>query len=106
MPTADLASSADARELAAGDLRAAQLLWATVDSPWIHSANTDRYFETVRSLRDIDPDLVLSTHLPPATGIDDQLFAMLAEAPEADPFVGPDQQALEMMLAGFEPAHV
>ena len=68
-----------------GDLRAAQLLWATVDSPWIHSANTDRYFETVRSLRDIDPDVVLSTHLPPATGIDDQLFDMLAEAPERRP---------------------
>ena len=70
MPTADLASSTDARELAAGDLHAAQLLWATIDSPWVHCANTDRYFETVRSLRDIDSDVVLSTHLPPATGID------------------------------------
>ena len=105
MPTADLAGSADARELSVDDLRAAQLLWATIDSPWIHAANTDRYFETVRSLRAIDSDVILSTHLPPATGIEDQLFGMLAEAPEADPFVGPDQEALEMMLAGFEPAH-
>jgi hypothetical protein len=29
---------------------------------------------------------------------------MLAEAPAADSFVGPDQQALQEMLAGFEPA--
>ncbi len=103
MPTAELADGMDAREMPAGDLRAAQLLWATVDSPWVHSAHTDRYFDTVRSLHDIDPDVVFSAHLPPATGIGDQLFDMLAEAPGADPFVGPDQQALEMMLAGFEP---
>jgi hypothetical protein len=28
---------------------------------------------------------------------------MLAAAPKADPFVGPDQRALEEMLASFEP---
>lgn len=32
------------------------------------------------------------------------LFDLLAEVPGADPFVGPDQRALEEMLAGFEPA--
>jgi hypothetical protein len=29
---------------------------------------------------------------------------MLALAPGANPFVGPDQEALQAMLAGFEPA--
>jgi hypothetical protein len=29
---------------------------------------------------------------------------MLAAAPEAEPFVGPDQRALEQLLASFEPA--
>jgi hypothetical protein len=29
---------------------------------------------------------------------------MLTAAPGSDPFVGPDQHALEQMLAGFEPA--
>jgi hypothetical protein len=29
---------------------------------------------------------------------------MLAVAPLADPYVGPDQKALEEMLAGVEPA--
>jgi len=28
---------------------------------------------------------------------------MLAAAPTGNPFVGPDQQALQAMLAGFEP---
>ncbi|WP_407554286.1 hypothetical protein QOM21_30875 [Streptomyces sp. Pv4-95] len=30
---------------------------------------------------------------------------MLAAAPGADPFVGPDQRGLERMPAGFEPRH-
>jgi hypothetical protein len=29
---------------------------------------------------------------------------MLRKAPDADPFIGPDQRALEQMLAGFAPA--
>jgi hypothetical protein len=29
---------------------------------------------------------------------------MLSVAPMSDPYVGPDQKALEEMLAGFEPA--
>lgn len=106
LPTAELAAAADARDIRVGDLRAAQLLWAAVDSPWVHCAHTDQYFGTVRALHDIDPDVIFSTHLPPATGLGDQLFDMLGQAPEADPFVGPDQQALEMMLASFEPEPV
>lgn len=34
LPTDDLAGSHDVRAVPAEDLRAAQLLWATVDSPW------------------------------------------------------------------------
>jgi len=33
-----------------------------------------------------------------------QFLEMLTAAPQADPFVGPDQQALEAMLASLEPA--
>ena len=50
-----------------------------------------------------DAAAILSTHLPPAIGLSTQFTEMLAAAPEADPFVGPDQKALEAMLAGFEP---
>jgi glyoxylase-like metal-dependent hydrolase (beta-lactamase superfamily II) len=103
LPTADLACGGDIRDMSGDDLRAAQLLWAAVDSPWVHSANGDRYMETVRDMRAIDPDMILSTHLPPAIGLGGQLYDMLAAAPDCNPFVGPDQQALEMLLASFEP---
>jgi hypothetical protein len=48
-------------------------------------------------------ELILSTHLPPAAGYTDEFLDMLAQAPGADPFVGPDQHALEELLADFEP---
>lgn len=80
------------------------LLWATVDSPWVHVTDTDRYLATVQPIREMEPSVILSSHLPPALGRTQECLEMLAVAPHADSFVGPDQAALEEMLAGFEPA--
>ncbi|RST15571.1 MBL fold metallo-hydrolase [Streptomyces sp. WAC05374] len=103
MPSADLAEGDDAGGLVPEQLRAAQLLWATVDSPWVHAVDTDKYLATVRPLREMDPETVLSTHLPVATGLTSRMVDSISAAPGADPFMGPDQRELERMLAGFEP---
>jgi hypothetical protein len=45
--------------------------------------------------------MVLSSHLPAASGSSlERLLGALAEVPDAPAFVGPDQVALEQMLAG------
>lgn len=103
LPSAELAGGSDVREVPDADLRAAQLLWASVDSPWVRIVDRDAYLATMQPLRAADPEVVLSTHLPPAHGQMPQLLDMLAAAPGANAFVGPDQQALEQMLATFEP---
>ncbi|MGH7723464.1 MAG: MBL fold metallo-hydrolase [Candidatus Dormibacteria bacterium] len=103
LATAELAAAPDVREVPAEQLRGAQLLWAGIDSPWVHDVDTGRFMESVRSMPVMDAARVLSTHLPPAIDLNTQLTAMLADAPTADPFVGPDQKALEAMLASFEP---
>ena len=103
LPSAALATAPDVREVPADQLRAAQHLWAAVDSPWVHNVDPAKYMRTVRTISDLDVATVFSTHLPPAIGLGPQLAAMLAGAPDADPFVGPDQAALEAMLASFEP---
>ncbi len=100
---ASLASTTDARDVPADQLRAGQLLWATVDSPWVHATDPDRYRRSIEPLRSLAPEVILSTHLPPAIGQLDGFVEMLVEARDADPFVGPDQAALEAMLAEFEP---
>ncbi len=103
LPTFDLAACDDVRAVPADDLRAAQLLWATVDSPWVQVVDPAAFERTLEPLRAMAPSAVLSTHLPPALGCLDDLLDTLRLAPGADPFVGPDQRALEQMLAGFAP---
>jgi hypothetical protein len=43
--------------------------------------------------------VVLGSHLPPAQGEFDRLLHALDGAADAPAFVGPDQQALEQMMA-------
>ncbi|MBY9076024.1 MBL fold metallo-hydrolase [Nocardioides sp. WL0053] len=104
MSSADLAEASDVRDVPSGDLRSGQLLWATVDSPWIHVTDQNAYMKTVDPLREMEPEVILSSHLPPAVDRISECLDMLSVAPMADPWVGPDQRALEEMLAGFEPA--
>jgi glyoxylase-like metal-dependent hydrolase (beta-lactamase superfamily II) len=104
LPTAELAGASEVRDVPRDALRAGQLLWATIDSPWVHNVDQERYLGTVDPLRAMDPAVILSTHLPPAAGQTAEFLGMLAMAPASDPFFGPDQRALEEMLAGFEPA--
>ncbi len=103
MASADLATSADVRAVDDADRRAAQLLWAAIDSPWVHLVDRTKYDPTVAELRALDPSGIFSTHLPPAIGMNRQLLDTLVEAPDGPVFVGPDQAALEELLASFEP---
>jgi hypothetical protein len=99
-----MATAEDAAAVSPGELRDAQLLWATVDSPWVHAVDPGRFAVSFGPLRDFGPSAILSTHLPPVTGDTAALFATLLDAPQAGPFTGPDQAALEAMLREFEPA--
>jgi hypothetical protein len=103
LPTPAMATAEDAAAASPGDLRAGQLLWATVDSPWVHTVDPAKYAASFGPLRDFGPAAILSTHLPPITGNSAALFATLLDAPQASPFTGPDQAALEAMLSQFQP---
>lgn len=101
--SADLATGGDARAITPEERRGGQLLWAAIDSPWVQWVDRALYEPHVRAVRDLDPSGIFSSHLPPAVGLNDQLIDALAEAPDAPSFVGPDQAALETLLASFEP---
>jgi len=93
------APAEDARDIPADALFGGQVAWTTVDSPWLHNIDPSKFGAALESIRRIEPDAVLSSHLPPAIGMMDQLLKPLAAAPDATPFVGPNQAALEAMLA-------
>ncbi len=90
----------NAGDLSDGDLREGQVTWATLDAPWLHKVDAGAFAKELDGIRAMEPSMVLSSHLPAAAGaMTDQLLASLAAAPSAHPFTGPDQAALEQMLA-------
>jgi len=89
----------DAADLPDGDLLDGQVLWATIDSPWLHKVNREAFAAELDGIRRMAPSRIFSNHLPPAPGrMMDRLVASLAKAPGANPFVGPNQAAFEDML--------
>lgn len=81
------------------ELRQGQSFWATVDSPWLHKVDEAKFARELKSIEQMEPKVVLSAHLPPARGMTSEFLRDLAAAPNAQPFVGPDQAALEQMVA-------
>jgi flavorubredoxin len=91
-----------AEDVSADALRQGQVFWATVDSSWLHTVDRRAFASELDRIRSLEPTMVLSSHLPAARGSSlDRLLGALAEVPDAPAFVGPDQAALEQMLAGM-----
>jgi hypothetical protein len=89
-----------AADLSDAELHQAQVLWASVDSPWLHRIDRATLAADLDAVRRIEPTQVLSSHLPAAPGsMIDRMLGSLETVPASDPFVGPDQVALEGMLA-------
>jgi hypothetical protein len=61
LPTAELAAAEDAVAANPQELRAAQLLWATVDSPWVHAVDPAKFADLFTPLRDFGPPAVSTT---------------------------------------------
>lgn len=102
--THELAGAADVSDVPPGELAAGQRLWASVDSPWLSTADPKAFAAGLEPLRALDPSLLLSTHLPPAQRRSAEFLDRVADLPGLTPFQGPDQAALEAMLKEFEPA--
>lgn len=95
--TAPVESAAD---IPPDTLRDGLITWARVDAPWLGTVDTDTFGKSLDAVRGWEPSTVLSNHLPPASGMTETLLEQLALAPGAPPFLGPNQAALETMMAG------
>lgn len=94
----------DAAAIAPAALHEGLSLWARIDAPWLAQIGRDQLAAASRPLRDLRARLLLGSHLPPAAGLDDRLYAGLAAAQAAEPFVGPDQAALDQAAQAVETA--
>lgn len=103
LPSSTDAGSENIAAVSADEVRAAQQLWACVDSPWVHRVDQARFEASFAPLRAFEPSWTFSVHLPPVQGPLAPMLQTLRGTPSMPEFVGPDQVALEAMLASFEP---
>jgi flavorubredoxin len=88
-----------AEEIQRDALLEGQRLWSTIDAPWLHSVDESKFGAALNRVRELDASWLLSSHVPPANTLTDTFLQNLAAVPGSAPFVGPNQVALEAMLA-------
>jgi hypothetical protein len=88
-----------AEAIEADSLREGCIRWSTIDAPWLNQLDRDKFASHLSAIRNLNASTILSSHLPPANGINDELLSYLMDATRAPRFVGPDQAALEAMMA-------
>ena len=89
----------NADDITEGDLAQGMAGWASLDSPWVHMVEPGVFSQSLDRIRQIDPKMIFSAHLPPAQGKTEQFLKWLATVPASTPFVAPDQAVLEQILA-------
>lgn len=89
-----------AADIQADALRDGMVGWATVDAPWLSMVNPGSMNTALDGVRRLGPEVILGSHLPPAQGMTETLLAHIDAARGASRFEGPDQAALERMMAG------
>ena len=104
MPTLEEALVPDVAAISDDQLTASQFLWGSADSPWVHSVDETKFGRSLDSVRTLDPELVLPTHLPAIHGGLERHFDNMRRLPGSTPFVTPDQETLMALLAEMEPA--
>jgi hypothetical protein len=88
-----------AQDVPRADLREGIIRWTAVDVPWLARISADDLEAALAPVLELGPEIVLSSHLPPAPKMVTHLAESVAFARLAQPFVGPDQAALSQMLA-------
>jgi flavorubredoxin len=89
----------NADDVSEGDLAQGMISWASADSPWVHMVEPNTIGQALDRIRQMDPKMILSAHLPPALGKTKNLLELLARVRTSPPFVAPNQTALEQILA-------
>jgi glyoxylase-like metal-dependent hydrolase (beta-lactamase superfamily II) len=86
-------------ELSEEELVGGMVAWATFDSPWLHLTSPERLNGVLDGVRQLGPERILSSHLPPAVGRIDAFLDFIATIPDADPFVAPDAATFDAIVA-------
>jgi flavorubredoxin len=76
--------------------------WASFDSPWVHMIDEQKYRNTLNQIQELNPKLILPSHLPTARGKTSQLVDVLSNVPSAKPFSTPNQEVFSRIMMESE----
>jgi len=80
-------------------LKEGSLVWASIDAPWLSIVDRNKFANKLSVIEKLNSNRILSSHLPPAENMSSTLLGILSEASTTPAFAGPDQSALEKMMA-------
>lgn len=95
----DVATGLSADQADPAMLRAAQVTWATTDSPWVTATDRNRLRAAVEAVRRLEPTMLLSSHLAPVRRAIDLSLGSILAAGASKPAPGPTQEQIEALLA-------
>lgn len=67
--------------------------------PWFALVDQNKFDKVLESIRQLQPQIIASCHAPLARGRTEEHLKAMAAIPTTESFVGPDQAALEAILA-------
>ena len=92
----------DAADVPAAALAGGMRAWATMDSPWSHLVDRERFGQVLDGVRRLQPARIFSSHLPAAAGASLEPFLqVLGSVPDAEPAVAPDHEGFNHMVAAM-----
>lgn len=89
----------DADKVKEVDLVPGMITFAKVNTPWVHTFDQNKFSHGLDKIRQMNPKIILPTHLMPARRKTEQFLKILEDIPGSEPWVAPDQSALEQRLA-------
>lgn len=93
----------DAADIPHQHLTNGMVAWATFDVPWIHLVDEGRFERVLDAVRALRPSLVLSSHLPAASGSIEGFLEVLRSLRDAEPYIAPGKQEFDDLIKQLGP---
>lgn len=93
----------DCAQIPADVVRQGMTAWLSMDSPWTQLVDTNKWDAVLDGVRRLAPTMIMSSHLPAATGTCESFLGIVRSLPDAEPVVAPNNEQFQQMLAMMGP---
>lgn len=84
-------------------VRQGMTAWLTMDSPWTQLIDREKWDAVLDVIRRMAPNMIMSSHLPAATGTCETFLDIVRALPDAEHMPAPNNEQFQQMLAMMGP---